>query len=483
MLRTAARRIWKLLRWPVFAIAALLLIAVAFNAVDEDVAPLTTQMLTRPANSLADSENLHVLLAGLDAPAGHSMFEQGIANTRAINEAVQNASHSSDVPFGVGKTPESTRYAIDLGFEPWRLLEDSLWDRIKRGELDVATLTTKYAEALTRYRQLHSATGYHELISVLAPFLTYHPDTRLRHLYLAQVAYELQSGQADRQQAALEDLSRDFSTWLRMLRGEGPLITKMLAVAYLHTDLLLLGDAAADPAVSIEAPGTGAREMLELVPIEDWQIASAWRYELQFQAESVRWLSVNPADFLRDLTVDGSTAFQRAQSRAASYFYLPNQTLNISAKRFDELTRITSGPVDSLDEQLSSFNERAGKLSGVAVLGRIRNPIGKMLLDISTPAYSSYVLRSFDAAAYQRAVRLAYELRRTGTDSEGVERFLQSHPEWSSHPADNKPFTLNDTRTAIVVRPLGNTGRQRRFDARLIYAQVHAESSAPTLAP
>jgi hypothetical protein len=75
---------------------------------------------------------------------------------------------------------------------------------------------------------------------------------------------------------------------------------------------------------------------------------------------------------------------------------------------------------------------------------------------------------------------LAYELRRTGTDRESFDRFTQSNPEWSTHPVGNKPFVLNDTRTAVFVQPLGSRIPGRRFDARLIYAQPPTERLPPT---
>jgi hypothetical protein len=463
----AGSRVWRFLRWPLLAIVALLLVAAASNAFDEDIAPLTAQLLTPAANSLPDADNLYVLLAGLDAPAGRSILDQGLANTRAFNEALQKAAHSSDVPLGVGKTPESTRYVIDLGLQPWSTVENSVWDRVKLNELNVAALTTKYADGLARYRQLQRTKGYYEVNQAAMSMLIYAPDAQLRSLFLSQVAHELQSGQAERQRAALADLSRDFSTWLRMLRGEGSLVSKMLAVAYLHGNLIVLADAAADPAVPVDVMAAGARDMLELVPAEGWQMGNVWAHELRFQADVLRSLASSPADFPHGTDALNSTAFQRAKSRAASYFYLPNDTLNLSAQQFDEFTRIALGSVESLDARLSSFGERAGANNTLGVLGMIRNPFGKTILKISAPAYKDYALRPFDVAAYQRAVRLAFELRRTKTDTANFVQFSQEHPEWSKHPVSNKSFVLNDRGSAIIVAPLGRASRQRRFDVRL----------------
>jgi len=57
----------------------------------------------------------------------------------------------------------------------------------------------------------------------------------------------MQTGDEMRRQSALTLLRKDMDLWRRMLGGEGNLISKMLAVAYLQNDYLLFSDMIGDP--------------------------------------------------------------------------------------------------------------------------------------------------------------------------------------------------------------------------------------------
>jgi hypothetical protein len=417
-------------------------------------------------NRVPDADNLYILLAGIDAPAGRSIREQGLENVRAFQDALRAAADSTQVPIGVGRTPESSRYQVDLGVEPWSLA-DSVWDRIKRREIDVQALTTKYAEGLERYRQLHAARGYYDVSPSVLSGVIYFPNTSLRRLFLSQIAYELQSGQPERQEAALADLSRDFELWVLMLQGEGPLISKMLAIAFIHGNLALLSDAIADAVVPVDRLHSGAAAMLELEPLDTWRISSVWNFELRFTADTLRAIEAEPR-FLADDPTEGAMSMrERAMTRAASLFLLPNNTLNLSAERFDELVRVSAAPITTLQVELNALEERRSNDKISSMIGRIRNPTGKLLVGMSSGAYSDYVLRPYDVAAYQRAVRLAFELRSAGVERSGVASFMDQHPEWSRHPVGAEAFALNGEPAAVVVKPVSRSTANRRFDVRL----------------
>src|ERR1019366_2608062 len=89
--------------------------------------------------------------------------------------------------------------------------------------------------------------GYHETArpSYLAPFYLVPPPVRC--LFLFDIANRIQTGSLQQQRAAIEDLSQDLRIWMAMLQGDGTLLSKMVAAASLHRDLMVLADVVTDP--------------------------------------------------------------------------------------------------------------------------------------------------------------------------------------------------------------------------------------------
>jgi len=91
------------------------------------------------------------------------------------------------------------------------------------------------------------------------------------------------------------------------------------------------------------------------------------------------------------------------------------------------------------------------------------NPVGKILTAVSAPVYDDYSLRAWDAAALQRLVRLSYEIRRQRIEPSAIPAFLRQHPEWSTHPADGRPFLWNPAKNELRVQTVGKQQPGRRF--------------------
>jgi hypothetical protein len=60
---------------------------------------------------------------------------------------------------------------------------------------------------------------------------------------------------------------------------------------------------------------------------------------------------------------------------------------------------------------------------------------------------------------------LGYEIRRQKIAADAVPTFLNQHPEWSTHPADGRPF-LWDARTGeLRIQTVAKQPPDRRFSA------------------
>ena len=84
------------------------------------------------------------------------------------------------------------------------------------------------------------------------------------------------------------------------------------------------------------------------------------------------------------------------------------------------------------------------------------NPMGKMLVSITTDAYyNRYMLRSWDVVAFQRMVLLGYAIRRQRVANGAVPAFMKSHPEWATHPVDGREFLWDPDAHTLAVQELG----------------------------
>jgi hypothetical protein len=70
-------------------------------------------------------------------------------------------------------------------------------------------------------------------------------------LFLADFVLRMQSLDQIQQKLALAGFEADLRTWRQMLIGDGSLIAKMVAISYLQTDYLVLGDLIADRSIDL----------------------------------------------------------------------------------------------------------------------------------------------------------------------------------------------------------------------------------------
>jgi hypothetical protein len=99
----------------------------------------------------------------------------------------------------------------------------------------------------------------------------------------------------------------------------------------------------------------------------------------------------------------------------------------------------------------------------LATIRTVYNPIGKTLAALAEPGWSGYSARAWDGAAFQRLVRLSYEIRRQRIDAAGIPAFMRQHPEWSTHPSDGRSFAWDSAAKTLRVQTLGKETNGRVF--------------------
>ena len=453
------------LNWLGFTILALLslaclllLAALLVNAHDEPLAPQVRALLTPPANPYGTADNIYVALQGFDAPPAESVIAAGEARIQHYDRSIDTAQEAHRLAF-----------RGDVSFI--RPLESSLWNEAPQHEREIATLLADNHELIERYLDLILLRGYYETArpSALAP----HPaaPNEVHRLFLAQLALQMRAHSHFQRQLGLAELEVDIRLWRRVLTGEGTLLWKMLAIAFLQSDYLLLADLVADPRVELAPDEQYAESLVPLFDAGDFDIGGAFAAEFRVQVATLR----SPDTEARH----GAQGWLgRAGSRLADHFLKLNATENLLAAETGRWMTAAADPAKFYRLNPVAAG-RSNEQPRVWLLPLSYNPLGKLLAAIVTQPYRYYPPRAWDEEALQRLVRLGYEIRQHRVAPTDLVAFLRAHPQWSTHSADGRPFLWDAATGEVRVQTLSQHPPGWRFSIRIWQPPPLAPPAAP----
>jgi len=459
------RKLLTVAKWAIGVLIALALLFIGINWFDEDLSPEAKALLAAPQNPYRPEENLYLALLGFDAPKGESTVAAGEARVTAYEKEIALA--LTDPPRGPNEFPDSawdrrTKLEFQGKAEFCQPLGKSCLTGVEIHAAEIDRLIKANRELYNRYSSLRNLKGFYETATPsVYSILTGYVPRPVRQLYLANVAMRVRSGVRSQQKTAIADLGDDIRTWRRELTG-GSLIPKMVAVAYLQGDYALLSDIIADGSLDIDASSPVIRPVLEL-PEDDWKIGNVFPFEFRFAAYV--WSQVRVAtgkSSVWDFSSEEGGWWVRFYERIASPFFKINATQNLDARVKAQLRKMAD---DDPKNFFAARDAYRNWLRDNVEFGThyAYNPTGKLLLNIGSNALEGYPLRSYDGAAFQRLVRLGYEIRRQRITDRAIPTFMQQHPEWSSHPVDGRLFIWDENKREIAVQTLGQQPQGRRF--------------------
>ena len=441
------------LNWLGFTILALLslaclllLAALLVNAHDEPLAPQVRALLTPPANPYGTADNIYVALQGFDAPPAESVIAAGEARIQHYDRSIDTAQEAHRLAF-----------RGDVSFI--RPLESSLWNEAPQHEREIATLLADNHELIERYLDLILLRGYYETArpSALMPRPT--APNEVHRLFLAQLALQMRAHSHFQRQLGLAELEVDIRLWRRVLDGEGTLLWKMLAIALLQSDYLLLADLVADPAVDLAPSEQYAESLVPLFDAGDFDLGRAFAAEFRVQAATLR----SPDSEARH---DTQGWLERAGSRMSDHFLKLNATENLLAAETGRWMTAAADP-EKFYQMHPLATGRSNEQPRVWLLPLSYNPLGKLLAAVLTQPYRYYPPRAWDEQALQRLVRLGYEIRQHRVAPAELAAFLRAHPQWSTHPADGRPFLWDAVTGELRVQTLSQHPPGWRFSIRI----------------
>jgi hypothetical protein len=344
-----------------------------------------------------------------------------------------------------------------------------VWNEAPQHEQEIATLLADNHELLQRYLSLMPLRGYYESARVSAFAPSAAPPSELRRLFLAQLALQMRAPGALGRQLGLAELEGDIRLWRRVLTGEGTLLWKMLAIAFLQSDYLLLGDLIADRDVELAPSEEFAEALVPLFEPADFDLGKAFAAEYRIQVATLR-----SPDSTARRGADGW--LERFGSRLTDHFLKPNATENLLARATLQWMAAAADPAAFYRVTQSTTGSLAQD-HGVWLLPLSYNPLGRVLASVVTQPYRYYPPRAWDEAALQRLARAGYEIRQRHIAPAGLAAFLQAHPQWSTHPADGRPFVWEAETGELRVQTVAQHPPGWRFSIRIW--QALAPPAAP----
>lgn len=463
----------RILKWVGLVAGSLVLLALVLFAVvfainwrDEPLTPRARALLAAPSNPLRPDDNIYLAMAGFSAPSGASVITTGESRIDHYNEHLEAVLHDPSAQALNSltlKEPHALEFQGQAEFvQP---LTGSLWEQVPPHRSEIDALTVLNGELYERYVALERLPGYFETArpSYLAPAVFV--PTEVRYLFLEDTVLRLRGGNAREQRAALDQLIADVGLWRRVLTGQGLLISKMLALAYLESDYLVLADMIADPHSTVPLGPDDADNAAPLFALRDFDLGTAFAAEFRVQAsllEQTQYLYTIGWTPAAARTGAPRLWTARLGSEISAHFFKLDATANLLAQQAEQLMALTPGPaVVAADKKLADSS-----LSAWSFLGAY-NPTGRLLAGMAAPMGVTYPLRAWDAAALQRLVRAGYEIRRQRLAPGDVAAFLVRHPEWSTHPGDGRPFLWLPESGEIRVQTIGDQPHGRRFSIRV----------------
>jgi hypothetical protein len=463
----ALRVLRRIAIWGSLALLALILAALAINAFDERPSPEALELLHPPENRYRPDDNLYVSLAGFDAPASQSVISVGQARIAHYNERVDTMLRDPLVGLEMLAGSDPQRLKFEGSVDCCRPREASFWGSVHANGPKIEQLIDQNRELYQRYLALFDSPGYYETARPSPAAPIYMVPTDVRNLFLAGVSSRMQSGNELQIQSALKSLRQDIDLWHRMLIGEGTLISKMLAVAFLQTDSLILADMIADPRVAIPK---NMGEYLPQFDLSDWNIRKAFAAEFRLHTFIYRQTKAVADNHWQPPDSTGSSAWRmwnRILSPIGGHFFKINATENLDARVMNELGGFAALAPSTFATDQAQLKKWEQKNADFVSVRTTYNPIGRILVAIAAPAYENYIVRPYDAAALQRLVRLSFEIRRQRIAPSEITGFMKLHPEWATHPADGRSFVWKPSSGEIAIQPVAQQPADRRFSVQI----------------
>ena len=459
---------WRIARNGLVALVAIVLACVAgvtiLNSYDERPSPGAVALLVRDLPPPQPDQNLYLALLGFQrAQKGGSIIESGqsVVDAYQAKLTAPTTTRADSKPKPIART-DQLKFVGEASF--CKPISSSCLDKWQVHAAAIAKLTDDNRELYDRYLALRR---YHHYVETASPSFTepwgYVPSS-VRNLYIANLVIQMHAVSNSDRQAAIHDLCSDIAMWRLILVTQSALLAKMIAIANLHADFGLMADMLADPAV--DDSDFNSPEFESVISADtDWRIGNAFIAEFQMAHQWYGEMSRRSDGQRGDLADEGTSSswWDRRLGQIENHFFKAQASDNLDALEMEQLRQLGDSNPAEFSHQLASWHEWQATHFEPFRLEALYNPLGQWTLGMGATLFDYYPIRAQDLAAFERAVKLAYEIRMNRIGEKDVPAYIASRPELSSYPAAGIPLSWDAARYEISVHAVDTNFLSHRF--------------------
>lgn len=420
------RRSWWVLLVPVLLASGMLFL----NLFDDPIDPGAKAWIDASVEDVPPQQNMYYAALGFDT-TGDDPEQAGRDQARQAMTELKNGADPDTLILHQGPR---LQFAGDRTRLPGPGDFKAALDFTRQHPEETARLLMDNRRIIERYAHLYVYPRYVDPMPKNISGLAVMPDwglinfgKRLRTLELARDLPRSGPG------PIIAWLLEDQRFWRRMIAEDSTgLLGKMVMAAQLRADFQIASQLV--HLVPLNASQLDAlREVGAALGKKEQGLQGVWKSEFQWSAGVLMRNSYEQAAAGKDVSWG-----ERVKLKAWSLFFLRNATLNLGYRRMLRLVEIDSHECSRYSSDRADML-KAGDFNTVP-WRLIRNPVGRVLVDLTDTAYLDYAARMCDLQGFQRLLGLQVLLRQRNPADADIPALLQSAGTEYADPYTNVPM-------------------------------------------
>ncbi len=444
-------------------------IVIAANWRDQALRPEVEAALNWQAPAKIDEDNGYLMVLGFNAKEGVDPMQLGKRKLLAEIERYKVNIRKAD--------PEFSSQAMDqdeLAFTrpldetcKYAEMENCVSFYLSRSGAQENEILSRQQRHLNHLSSLISSAHYVEITPphLSASIPSFSAVMHAAELERMRAIRLIAEGKSDEGSTRLFKLAQFSQKWLAQSES---MVSYMIALAMVQRDLRIMD------------------ELMRAYPEKLNDIARMQSWLAQFSMERMgiqRALEFESRHSLRIMSEVRDAALQGEKNvwerRLASMFMQRNATLNLSYDYHDVMIKLLSKPDLGLDQKYQQAQEQRSALLGFGIDPvYLSNPIAKILIKVSEPAYQSYIEKQYDTFAQINLLSLKLAIIKEQVPTQAVAAFVQDQAGRFSNPYDGSALGWDAQKQELFValrqpnNQLHHKAKEFRSSLRSLSAQA-----------
>lgn len=410
----------KILLWLLLTPVVLIASAVVYYQFDEALRPEVVAVLNHKPAPVPEEQNGYYPLLGLFAPADVAPRQKGLA---IMAETKKRHEEKALAPWSVSDVRDAQAISPKLG--SLKVCEDNKVSHclrdVRKNKAAYKTLVADNQLLLTRYREVHHHPEFQE---TTPHFFGYSDIIKMNRLAQSDIALKWD---AKNYQQALTLLRNEHHFWRRVVSSEVSLLGRMIGLAILQRNLNLALELMSDCSDCI-IDQTIMLDILTPTAPAELSVRKVFAYESRFIYDI---LNTGVMDIENDLPLGNVLSSLAFKKNSAA-----NKIVNIH----DHVIRLSECPLEQYTSCYRECKKYTHRELDYLSLEFLDDPVGKILAEITTPAYKDYVFAAIQHEALRRLVLAKYYLGKNAIKPDAIENYLQTHNQEFGNPVTGKPI-------------------------------------------